>query len=337
MPKLSIIIPVYNAAKTITKCIDSLLNQTFANMEVIIVDDHGADDSIAIIQNRIAEHPRKSMFRFAKTDVNSGPGAARNVGLQMAQGEYVAFVDSDDWVETDMYATLYEMAVQHSADICYSYVFWEDLGKHRQRILTTVPVRQGPFFGENKRHFLTKFKCHFWAYIYRREFLNTYHITFPLEKGLEDNYFLACCILCAQRIAYVSKPMYHYAYYPNSLSNSKNEKRYLDKLSVFGRLFDFAKTRKFYEEYARELQFVYIKKAYLIAALNFLTNAKHPRAKVLREIYQELITVCPDYKSNPLYKSHFFLRILVIVLHRMPHAACVVFPLILKLRTRQFQ
>jgi glycosyltransferase involved in cell wall biosynthesis len=102
MPKISVIIPVFNAEKTIIRCIDSLLNQTLEDMEIIVIDDHGQDSSIEIIQKRIENHPKKNKFYFAKTSVNSGPGIARNIGLQMAKGDYVAFVESDDFVESDM-------------------------------------------------------------------------------------------------------------------------------------------------------------------------------------------------------------------------------------------
>jgi len=274
-------------------------------MEILIIDDHGQDNSIKIIQNHIAEHPRKTMFRFAKTEINSGPGPARNVGLQLAQGEYIAFVDSDDWVEPDMYSTLYETAIQHSADLCYCSAIWENSKKNRQRILSNISVESGDFSDENKRHFLTNFKSYFWFYIFRREIINKHNITFPPEKAAEDIYFLTCNILYAERIAHVNKPMYHYVYDSNSLSRFKNEKRYLDTLSAFRRLFDYAKKHDLYEEYKQELQFIYLRKAYLPAVISYLTNAKRPKIKILREIYQEFTEVCPDYNKRKFILSIF--------------------------------
>jgi glycosyltransferase involved in cell wall biosynthesis len=336
MSKISVIIPVYNAEKTIVRCIDSLLNQALQDMEVIIVDDHGQDNSIKIIQHQIAEHPLKYRFKFAKTDANSGPGTARNVGLQMAQGEYVAFVDSDDWVEPDMYSSLYETAKQHSADLCHCSAVWENPKKNQQRVLSNISVKQGSFSNENKRYFLANFKSYFWFYIYRREILNENKITFPPEKDSEDIYFLTCNILYAKSIAHVDKPMYHYIYDSNSLSRFKNEKRYLERLSTFRRLFDFAKTHHFYDEYKQELQFVYLKKAYLSAVINYLTNAKCPQAKILQNIYQEFIEICPDYTKNTLYKIHFLFRFSVIVLYRMPNFACLILPSILRKKFNKF-
>jgi len=330
MPKVSIIIPVYNAEETIVRCIDSLLNQQLEDMEIIIVDDHGQDESIKNIQNHIAEHPRKNMFRFAETAVNSGPGPARNVGLQMAQGEYIAFLDSDDWVEPDMYSTLYETAIQHSADLCYCNAVWEDLKINQQRVLPNIFAESGIFQSESKRHFLSHFKTYFWTYIFRREIIIKHRITFPPEKAAEDTYFLACNILYATCIACVNKPMHHYTYDSNSLSRFKNEKRYLDKLSAFRRLFDFAKTHNLYEKYRQELEFIYLKKAYLSAVIAYLMNAKHPQAKILREIYQELTEICPDYAKNTLYRKYLSYWIAVTFLRIMPSIACLTLPSILR-------
>jgi len=311
MPKISVIIPVYNAEKTIVRCVDSLLKQTLQDMEVIIVDDHGQDESIKTIQKHIAEHPRKNMFHFVETAVNSGPCEARNIGLQLAKGEYVAFLDSDDWVENEMYATLYETAIQYSADLCCCSIFQENVG----RLKTKVSVKQGVFSDQDKRYFLRNFRSFFTPYIYRREMLNTYNISFSSEKSAEDVCFLTSAILCAMSVAQVDKALYHYTHNEKSLSRFQNDQRYLDKLSAFRKLFNYAKKhyakmhnevgRSFYEEYQHELQFVYFKKAYLAATLNYLKNAKRPKIKVLREIYNELLDVCPNYNVRKVIASAF--------------------------------
>jgi len=332
MPELSVIIPVYNAEEYIVRCIDSLLSQTLESIEVIIVDDHGQDDSIKIIQNHIVEHPRKGIFQFTETPVNSGPGPARNMGLQMAQGEYVAFLDSDDWVEKDMYATLYETAIQYSADLCYCNIFKENIGS----VKTHIDQIQGVFSDEEKRSFLANFKSFFTSYIYRRKILNDNSITFFSGKSAEDTCFLACAILCAKSVAQVGRAMYHYTYDSNSLSRFQNEKRYLDRLSVFRRLFDFAKTHDLYDKYRQELQFIYLKKAYLSAVISYLINAKRSQAKILREIYQELVVICPDYAQNTLYKRHLSYRLATIFLRTMPSVACLVLPPILRKKIGNF-
>ena len=117
MPKVSVIIPVYRAVATIVRCVESLLLQTLADLEVILVDDHGGDESLELVKALLANHHRKAMFHFAVTPQNSGPGEARNVGIQLAKGEYVAFLDSDDWVEATMYEELYNTATAYEAEV----------------------------------------------------------------------------------------------------------------------------------------------------------------------------------------------------------------------------
>lgn len=112
-PKLSIIVPVYNVEKYLPKCLDSLLNQKLRDIEIIIVDD-GSPDSSGYIADRFAD--LDSRVRVVHKD-NGGLGPARNTGIEYALGEYIGFVDSDDWVDPDMYLNLYESGVAEKADI----------------------------------------------------------------------------------------------------------------------------------------------------------------------------------------------------------------------------
>ena len=117
MPKVTLIIPIYNAASYIEACLASLVAQTMDDIEVLLVDDHGRDDSMEVAQQFIEAHPSGKTFRMLATLHNMGPGAARNVGISAAQGEYIGFVDSDDVVAPDFCEQLYNAAKQHDADM----------------------------------------------------------------------------------------------------------------------------------------------------------------------------------------------------------------------------
>ncbi len=300
------------------------------------MDDHGQDNSIALLKKHIEKNGRRSMFRFAETAVNSGPGLARNVGLHVAQGSYVAFLDSDDSVEPTMYEELYNKAIQQAADICYCHIQQVDILGKPTHILRNKQTVQGIFSPEEKRHFLVDYISYFTSYIYRRDFLQANDILFPPEKSAEDSYFVTCCILCAERIASVDKALYRYTYVSNSLSRRKDDKRYLDKLSVFNRLLAFARAKGIYADYANELQFIYLKKAYLMAALSYLSNTAKPQAEILKNIYRALATVIPNYKNNPYYKNCFKIRLLVAVLKTTPRTAAILFPKMVRLLTKAF-
>ena len=98
MCKVSLIIPVYAARETIEACLASVLAQTLDDIETILVDDHGPDGSIAVARAFLKDYEGPKQFRFTETPANTGPGAARNRGVEAAVGEYIAFLDSDDWL-----------------------------------------------------------------------------------------------------------------------------------------------------------------------------------------------------------------------------------------------
>lgn len=270
MAKLSVIIPLYNASAYIERCLQSVEQQTLVDLEVIIVDDHGCDNSPAIAQ-AFAEHSRRRDIRyvFTQTPVNSGPSAARNIGLQAAQGEYVAFLDADDWVEPEMYTALYTHAQAQHADLscCNAWQDFEDGGK--SRVLRNPVVGNGEFATQSKKHFLTTFLAYFWTFIYRREWLIANRLQFAAAKSAEDSSFLACSVLAADRIAQTDQPYYHYVIHSGSLTGRKVWKG-ADKRAAFAHMFAFARRKGLMRTYWLQLGYVYLKKALLVPVIEML-------------------------------------------------------------------
>ena len=118
--KVSIVIPVYNCEAFLPACIDSLRAQTLREIEMIFVCDASPDNSLSILRKAEREDARIRVIAFEK---NCGVSAARNAGIEAAEGEFVGFCDSDDWVEPQMYERLYRMALEHQADIAFCRVF----------------------------------------------------------------------------------------------------------------------------------------------------------------------------------------------------------------------
>ena len=114
MPSVSVIVPVFNAEAFLDKCLESLAGQTLEDIEVICVDDHSTDNSLAILKERAGQDSR---FKVIPLDCNQGPSKARNAALDAALGEFVAFVDSDDFVSPDFLEKLYGAAVSQNADV----------------------------------------------------------------------------------------------------------------------------------------------------------------------------------------------------------------------------
>ena len=139
-PKFSIIVPVYNAEKHLFKCIDSLISQTYRNIEVITVNDGSTDLSLSVLYECATRDSRIKVF----TQSNAGPSAARNMGLEKANGEYISFVDSDDWIETNTFEHLYHHIEENNApDIVMFNAFKNDKFKNKPFLRTGMYSKNG--------------------------------------------------------------------------------------------------------------------------------------------------------------------------------------------------
>lgn len=262
MPKVSIIIPVYNVSRYIERCLRAVEEQTLTNLEVVLVDNCGTDDSIAKAEAFVAASKRKDItWRFAATATNNGPSGARNLGIQLATGEYVAFLDADDWVEPEMYEKLYSKAASAELSCCNIVQDFED--GRESRVLRNCPMPEGELTEEERKRLLTRFVSYFTTFVYRREWLIANAIIFPATRSAEDSSFLACCLLAAKRIAQTDEPMYHYTIHVGSLTQRRVWKG-RDKRRAFQMTLGFAKRQGLYRTYRWQLRFLYIKKALLV-------------------------------------------------------------------------
>lgn len=224
---VSIIIPVYNAEQTLPRCVRSLLEQTCRSLEILLIDDGSTDDSPALCDKLAAGDRRVRTVHIA----NGGPAAARNAGLDRAQGEFVGFADADDWVEPGMFASLLEQAKTSEADLAVCDYWADQPGSSAvckpfsgdSRIFSTENIRAHvlPYFFGYAPGELASFAEHcpfadsrsyVWCCLYRAALLQKSHIRFPDEKRYytEDNLFNLSVVACAARIAYLARPLYHY-------------------------------------------------------------------------------------------------------------------------------
>lgn len=321
MTKVSVILPVYGVAQYIEKCAQSLLAQTLQDMEFIFVDDHGPDNSIELVQNMIADHPRKEQFVFLKPEHNMGAGMARNYAIPHAKGEYIAFVDSDDWIEPTMFEELYNEATQKSCDLCCCQMQKIYPDGHLGDILQNPHITPGKISDENRSYFLTHYVSLFASFIYKKEFIEKYQIRFPEDRCADDSFFVSAVLMMAESICYVDKPFYLYLIRPGSVCTTKDSTKYLKRLAVFSKLMNFAKKNGVYTQFKDEIDFMYFKKGYLSSVFNYVTNSTEPRKEILREIFAEMLKEIPDYKNNKFYKSKASLKMLTCGIQHFPHLA----------------
>ena len=179
---VSIIVPVYNAEKYLEKCLDSVVNQTLQNVEIILVDDGSTDGSTSICKNYAEKDDRVKYFRKE----NEGLAAARQDGMEMAQGEYIGFVDSDDWLELNMYERMYSVAKQENADVVFCNAFLDESEKDKIHLLPGVYDRERieneilprTLAGLTEKGANSVIRWCNWLRLYRRELIEENNIAF---------------------------------------------------------------------------------------------------------------------------------------------------------------
>lgn len=215
--KISVIVPVYNTAQYLEKCIQSILQQRQWIYEIILVDDGSNDGSAAICDKYELELP--TLIHVLHQN-NQGAGAARNRGIELAKGEILSFVDSDDYLENDMYEQLMAIMEKHGADMAAGSMWIE---KEDGEKFCRVPERKE--FCWSTREALIELNSYRYLYtsfcnvIFNRNVLGDLY--FPEVRACEDYFLLFRVIAQCTKIAYTSKPVYHYVQRENSNSRSK--------------------------------------------------------------------------------------------------------------------
>ena len=324
MPKVSLIIPVYNASSYIEDCIASLIAQTMDDIEVLLIDDHGKDNSMQLAQVYIETHPGNKQFRYLATPHNMGPGAARNIGIEAAQGEYIGFVDSDDLVTPEYCEHLYIAAKEHDADLAYCQA--QLVNDTQTSPMNNPIIESGEFCGKKRTFFLTHYTTMMWTFLYRKELIMQNAFRFPSTRSAEDSYFLTCSLLATKRIACVNEAMYQYLVHGESLSEVRNPNRYIEKIKSFDLLIQTAKANGLYDANKSEIDYIYLKKGYLLSILTYIYNEDQPQQLIVRKMYSHLLSQIPNYKDNTYYHTDFKLRLLHALIKHSTRIAFKVLP-----------
>ena len=232
---ISIVVPVYNAAPYLDKCISSLIAQTHQNIEIILVNDGSTDNSLEICQSYV----RKDSRIHVLSQVNKGQGAARNAGLAVASGEYVGFVDSDDYIAPHMMETLLAAAQQYDADFAGGgyYHTNPDTGVctpalHGDYPYDT-PIRHEQIVEYLRTAHASSSGCVLWftwRNLYRRSILEQIGLRYTEENAIEDTLFNLEYLANTQCMVLIREPLYYYVQTPNSIIRRPGKRNYLRKL-----------------------------------------------------------------------------------------------------------
>src|SRR5574344_1260784 len=244
MPKVSVIVPIYNVEGYLLRSIESLVNQTLKDIQRILINDGSTDSSGNIALKYSKLYPEKIIYLEKK---NGGLSDARNYGLSYAIGEYIAFLDSDDYIEKDAYEKMYNKAIEDNSDYVECDFMWEYPNKIKHDKRQTY---------KNKHEMLAFVRVVAWNKLIKRDLIETNNLQFPKGLRYEDIEFTYKLIPEINRFSYVPEEFIHYTQRSNSIANVQNEKT-AEIFTILDDVIAYYKEKNLYEEYKEELEYNY--------------------------------------------------------------------------------
>lgn len=291
MAKVSVIVPVYNVEKYIKKCLDSLVNQTLEDIEIIVVNDGSKDSSIDIVKEYAKKHNNIKLYEKE----NGGLSDARNYGLQFATGKYIAFLDSDDYVDANLYKKMYEKAKKEDSDMVECNFYWV-YGKRNKKDI-------GEKYRDKKQMF-EKARVVAWNKLYKKEILNKADVKFPKGLRYEDVEFFYKIIPYLEKVSFIKEPLIYYVQREQSIANTQNEKT-KDIFTVLDNVIRYYKENNLYEEYKEVIEYTYSR---LLLCSSFKRMCKikdkETRKKLLNDTWINLNKNFPSWKENKILNTN---------------------------------
>lgn len=234
--KVSVIVPVYNTEKFLKKCIESIVNQTLKEIEIILINDGSTDNSSVICEEYSKKFPQKIRYINNK---NIGCSATRNLGINLAKGEYIAFVDSDDYIEKEMYQEMYYKAKNENLDIVISGIKSTFLDSNRIIYLYPKNIFRKYDYLKNKNNM-----SYCTGKLFKKEQIIKNNISFPLDTHHgEDLYFSFINLIISKNIGHIEKCYYNYIYHGNN--SVYNLDKRLEIFVTFDKLYKYLFEKKY--------------------------------------------------------------------------------------------
>ena len=300
--KLSIIVPVYNMAADgkLEYCLNSLVAQTIASYEIIAVDDCSTDNSWEILQEYQKCYPEK--FRAVHSQVNQKQGGAKNIGMAAAQGEWIGFIDSDDWITPDFYERLIGLGEETGADLvgCDYHMTGEHSMEIGQVVHNNRPEQTG-ILNEEKYRSLILDSGSLVVKVYRREIVIDHPSRFPIGIFYEDNALANSWMLRAHHFEYLREPLYYYYQHDTSTVHTITTRRCEDRMEAGRIMLQEARTYKYLEQYRPELEFSFTTLFYVNTLFTYMQGVRPVRYGFVQKLGREMRETFPDFQENRYY------------------------------------
>ena len=254
-PELSVIIPVYNVQSELRTCLESVINQTYRNMEIIIIDDASTDDSAHIIEEYAA---KCQLIKPVFLQHNIGVGDVRNHGISLARGHYIGFVDGDDWIDMNFYQNLINSIKSNDSDIAVCGIKTEYNNSQNYQLRYKYNS-ENYITGEYALKLLTKSENYGYFItpivnnkIYDADFLKNTDIYFNSARSFQDDFFSFFAILYSKRISLVTDTYYHYYQRQSSTTHTFSKRLVTDCLDTLVQIRDILQKNMCLEKYKKE-------------------------------------------------------------------------------------
>lgn len=293
--QVSIVMPVYNVEKYLRQCLDSLFSQTLQSIEIIAVNDGSTDNSLQILEEYQKNKPQIMKIYSTK---NRGVSHARNYGIKKAIGDYILFVDSDDFIEIDMCEKLYNKAVADDNDIviCTRYNVYEDphTGLLRRDHIKLELINDSFNLHDNKYE-LAHILPFPWDKLFKRDLLTG--MEFPLNMRFEDIVFVYQVVVKAKNIGVVDEPLYNYRKTAQGGFLNTFSKQTLDIIKAFELVLDYMEKQGYMDHYHDELEFI-CSRHFLYRYITLFKNENRGKGKL--DIKLEIINKTQDFLDSRL-------------------------------------
>lgn len=295
MAKVSIVVPVYNVEKYLRKCVESIINQTFSDLEIILVDD-GAEDMSGKMCDDFGDKDSRIRVLHKK---NGGLSDARNAGLQVATSEYVLFIDSDDYIAPNMVERLYELHMKYNVDMstCGVYNVYSSgekaqYGEIEEFVCGNVEAYAHILVGK-------KIPGTICNKLMKREKIKD--LRFPVGKLYEDAFFTIFLMQNIEKVAVTTEPLYYYFHRVGSITTTPFKKKDMDVVEAYQQTMDLVKEK--YPKIIREAEFRLIWAYFtvldrMLLLDNYKKIAEYP--EVVRYLKRHTLSV---FKSREFYKT----------------------------------
>lgn len=310
MVDISVIVPVYNAENYLKACMDSLVNQTKKDIEIIAVNDGSKDDSLKILEEYESKYPK--LVKVLSQE-NQGLSVTRNNGIKVAKGKYVFFVDSDDVVKTDVLEKLWKKVEEYE----YDFIAYDVELIYPEK---TVIVKSGiiddkkELTKEDKNKLFQDMYCVAWNKLYKRDLFNDENMLFTPGIWFEDVLVLHKLIPNLKSIAHIDFAGYEYYQRENSITYTYSEKL-IDIHFVMESILKYYRDANFFDKYKDELEYMYVRYMYA-TYIKRLSKSKDKKRfnEGVDFVISEVNKNFPDYKKNKylngkgfksLYLKHF--------------------------------